>query len=241
MKLIQLQKNTMKNVYCLEMGPLIMTNDSLYLKSNASRLLELGKLTPNTFKAFVSFNELALGEGLITKRMKELIAVAVAHVTGCPYCIEAHVSAAKKLEASKEEIIEAIMIATALKAGSAIAHGLNGLNAFDQVDDDELYKKSKMIRFKELSGLNPETFKAFNKFDIEAMKSGLISSKDKELIAIAVAHVTGCAYCIEVHTKKAKQLGVSLEEITEAIFVATTLKAGSALAHSVNALNAYED
>lgn len=217
-----------------------MTNDSLYVKSNAKRLIELGKLAPDTFKAFVAFDQLALAEGLIPKRTKELIAIAVAHVTGCPYCIEAHVTAAKKLEASKEEMLEAVMVATALKAGSALAHGLNGLNAFDGGDDDELYKRSNMARFKELGGANPDAFKAFNKFDMEAMKPGLISQKDKELMAIAVAHVTGCAYCIEAHTQKAKQLGISLEEITEAIFVATALKAGSALAHSVNALNAYE-
>lgn len=217
-----------------------MTNDSLYVKSNAKRLMELGKLAPDTFKAFVAFDQLALAEGLIPKRTKELIAIAVAHVTGCPYCIEAHVTAAKKLEASKEEILEAVMVATALKAGSALAHGLNGLNAYDGAKDDELYKRSNMVRFKELGGANPDAFKAFNKFDMEAMKPGLISQKDKELMAIAVAHVTGCAYCIEAHTQKAKQLDISLEEITEAIFVATALKAGSALAHSVNTLNAYE-
>ncbi|MEI4770680.1 carboxymuconolactone decarboxylase family protein [Psychrobacillus sp. FJAT-51614] len=217
-----------------------MTNDSLYLKSNARRILELGKLAPDTFKAFIAFDQVALADGLIPKKTKELIAVAIAHVTGCPYCIEAHVSAAKKLEASKEEILEAVMVATALKAGSALAHGLNGLNAFTETKDDEMYKKSNMLRFKELSELDPDSFKAFNKFDMEAMKPGLIGRKDKELIAIAVAHVTGCAYCIEIHTKKAKQLDVSLEEITEAIFVATALKAGSALAHSVNALNAFE-
>lgn len=217
-----------------------MSNDSLYVKSNAKRLMELGKLAPDTFKAFVAFDQLALAEGLIPKKTKELIAIAVAHVTGCPYCIEAHVSAAKKLEASKEEMLEAVMVATALKAGSALAHGLNGLNAFDGGEDDELYKRSNMVRFKELGGANPDAFKAFNKFDMEAMKPGLISQKDKELMAIAVAHVTGCAYCIEAHTKKAKQLDISLEEITEAIFVATALKAGSALAHSVNALNSYE-
>ncbi|MFJ5770551.1 carboxymuconolactone decarboxylase family protein [Psychrobacillus sp. NPDC093180] len=217
-----------------------MTMDSLYVKSNAKRLTELGKHAPDTFKAFVAFDQLALAEGLIPKRTKELIAIAVAHVTGCPYCIEAHVTAAKKLEASKEEILEAVMVATALKAGSALAHGLNGLNAFDGTDDDELYKRSNMARFKELGGANPDAFKAFNKFDMEAMKPGLISQKDKELMAIAVAHVTGCAYCIEAHTQKAKQLGISLKEITESIFVATALKAGSALAHSVNALNAYE-
>lgn len=135
---------------------------------------------------------------------------------------------------------EAIMVATALKAGSAMAHGLNALQAFDGENNEELYKKSNMARFKEFTEISPEGFRSFNQFDKEAMKPGLISRKDKELIAIAVAHVTGCPYCIEIHTKNAKKLGISREELAEAIFVATALKAGSALAHSVNALNAYD-
>ncbi|MGG1658305.1 carboxymuconolactone decarboxylase family protein [Brevibacillus sp. NRS-1366] len=217
-----------------------MPNDSLYQKSYIRRLPELGKLAPDAFQAFMGFNKAALAEGNIPKKTKELIAVAVAHVTGCPYCIELHVSDARKLEASKEEIMEAVMVATALKAGSALAHGLNALNAYDKTEDEGLYKRSNLARFKEFQEIDPSTFQAFNAFDREALKAGLLSRKEKELIAVAVAHVTGCAYCIEVHTKKAKQLGMTLEELAEAIFVATALKAGSALAHSVNALNAYD-
>ncbi|WP_078427403.1 carboxymuconolactone decarboxylase family protein [Alkalihalobacterium alkalinitrilicum] len=217
-----------------------METNGLYQKSNIRRLSELSKLSPETFKAFFEFDKLALSDGLIPRKTKELIAVAVAHVTGCPYCIDAHVTAAKKVEASKEEMAEAIMVATALKAGSAIAHGLNALPAFDGDNEGDLYQKSNMSRFKEFNELSPEAFRAFNRFDMEAMKPGLLSEREKELIAIAIAHVTGCPYCIEVHTKSAKKLGVSREELAETIFVATALKAGSALAHSVNALNAYD-
>lgn len=217
-----------------------MEKNSLYQKSYIRRLSELAKLAPDTFKAFAEFDKLALADGMIPKKMKELIAIAVAHVTGCPYCIDAHVSNAKKLEVSKEEMTEAIMVATALKAGSALAHGLNALQAFDGENNEDLYQKTNIARFKEFNELNTDAFRGFNKFDLEAMKPGLLSKKDKELIAVAVAHVTGCAYCIEIHTNNAKKLDVSREELAEAIFVATALKAGSALAHSVNALNAYD-
>ncbi|MDQ1000051.1 AhpD family alkylhydroperoxidase [Neobacillus niacini] len=217
-----------------------MTNDSLYQKSYIRRLPELAKLAPDTFKGFAEFDKLALSDGLIPKKTKELMAVAVGHVTGCPYCIDSHVSSSKRLKVSKEEMAEAIMVATALKAGSAMAHGLNALQAYDEDNNEELYPKSNMARFKEFAELSPEGFRSFNQFDREAMKPGLISRKDKELIAIAIAHVTGCPYCIDIHTKNAKRLGISREELAEAIFVATALKAGSALAHSVNALNAYD-
>lgn len=218
-----------------------MSDDILYKKSYIRRLGELGKLAPETMKKFAAFDQQALSEGVLSKKTKELIAVAIAHVTGCPYCIEAHVTSAKRLEVSKEEMLEAIMVATALKAGSAIAHGVNALNAYDGTDGQELYRRSNKNRLNEFKDINADLFGAFSQFNQQALKNGLLSRKEKELIAVAVAHVTGCAYCIDSHTKSAKQLGVTLEELAESIFVATALKAGSALAHSVNALNAYND
>lgn len=218
-----------------------MSEESLYQKSNIKRLPELSKLAPEAFKSFSEFDKAALADGEIPQKTKELIAVAVAHVTGCPYCIDIHVNAAKKLEASKEEMAEAIMVATALKAGSAMAHGVNAIQAYDGNNEGNLYAKSNISRLKEFAKLAPEAFKAFTQLDKEAMQPGQISQKDKELIAVAVAHVTGCPYCIEIHTNNAKDLNVSKEEMGEAILVGTALKAGSAVAHSVNALNAYGD
>ena len=89
--------------------------------------------------------------------------------------------------------------------------------------------------------MNGDTFKAFIDFDQQALKAGKLSVKEKELIAVAVAHTTGCPYCIELHTKAAKKAGASLEEVAESIFVAVALNAGAALAHGVNALNAYTE
>lgn len=127
---------------------------------------------------------------------------------------------------------EAIMVATALKAGSAMAHDLNALQAYDGENNEELYKKSNMSRFKEFIEISPK--------DYILNDAWTDQEKGKELIAIAVVHVTGCTYCIDIHTKNAKKLGLLCEELAKAIFVATALKAGTALAHSINALNAYD-
>src|SRR3546814_10680478 len=64
-----------------------------------------------------------LEDGAIPRKYRELIAIAVAHATGCVYCIEAHVKEARKIDVSKEELSEAIMISSALCAGAAGAHG----------------------------------------------------------------------------------------------------------------------
>lgn len=216
------------------------TEEALYQKSYINRLSELGDLAPDTFKAFAHFERSALAEGKLSRKLKELIAIAVAHTTGCPYCIDVHVKAGKKEGVTKEELSEAVLVATALKAGSAMAHGVNALNAYDEIANEELYKASYFNRLKEFSALNGDIFKAFVDFDTKSLKGNLLSVKEKELIAVAVAHTTGCPYCIDIHTKGAKEAGVTKEELAESIFVATALKAGSAIAHSVNALNAYD-
>jgi AhpD family alkylhydroperoxidase len=218
----------------------MMSNDGLYNKSYFNRLGELSDLAPEVFKAFAQFDKLALSEGKLTKKLKELIAIAVAHTTGCPYCIEVHVKNGKSQDISKEEMSEAILVATALKAGSALAHGVNALNAYDGNGDEDLYKASYFNRLKEFSKLNGDIFSSFVDFDQKSMKEGALSVKEKELIAVAVAHTTGCPYCIDVHTKGAKRANATKEEAAESIMVATALKAGSALAHSVNALNAFD-
>ena len=217
-----------------------MAQESLYQKENIKRLSEFSKLAPDAFKSFAALDGAAVEEGVIPRRTKELIAIAVAHVTGCPYCIDIHVNAAKELDVSKEEIAEAILVATSLKAGSAMAHGVNALQAYDGNNDGDLYEASNIDRLGEFAKLAPDAFRAFAQLDKEAVKPGEVSGKDKELIAIAVAHVTGCPYCIEIHTANAKKLDVTKEEMAEAILVATSLKAGSAMAHGVNALNAYD-
>ncbi len=56
------------------------------------------------------------------------------------------------------------------------------------------------------------------------------------MIAVAAAHITRCPYCIEGHTKKARQAGATDQEIGEAIFVAMAMSAGASLAHATIAM-----
>lgn len=230
----------MKSILTVEWRIKMVNNYSLYLKSNIEKLKEFNEYTPDSYKKFVKFNKQSLNEGTLSQKIKELTAVAVAHTTGCAYCIDHHVKSLKKLGGTKEELAETIMVATALKAGSSMAHSVNALNAYDGIEDDELYKASYFNRLKEIGKIDSSRFKAFVDFDSEAMKAGFLSTKEKELIAIAVAHTTGCPYCIELHVKSAKQEGVTKEELAEIIMVATILKAGSTISHGVNGFIAYE-
>jgi AhpD family alkylhydroperoxidase len=69
--------------------------------------------------------------------VKELIALAVAHTTQCPYCIESHVKAAKKAGASDSEIAEAIFVTAALRAGGAFAHSTVSMGVIKEMESGE--------------------------------------------------------------------------------------------------------
>ena len=85
--------------------------------------------------------------------------------------------------------------------------------------------------------LAPEIHRAFDEFSKQVFAAGALPEKTKQLIAVAVAHVTQCPYCISGHTKLAHRKGVTDEEIMEAIWVAAEMRAGGAFAHSTVALH----
>jgi AhpD family alkylhydroperoxidase len=85
--------------------------------------------------------------------------------------------------------------------------------------------------------LAPETHRAFSAFSQEVFASRALDAKTKQLIAVAVAHVTQCPYCIRGHTKAALRAGASDYELMEAIWVAAEMRAGAAYAHSTIALD----
>ena len=79
-------------------------------------------LAPNQQAAFDAFGKAVFAEGALPAKVKQIIAVAVAHVTQCPYCINGHTKAALRAGATPEELTEAIWVAAEMRAGGAYAH-----------------------------------------------------------------------------------------------------------------------
>lgn len=95
---------------------------------------EMGKLAPTDFHAWLGLDNIVRREdGAIPRKYRELIALAVACTTQCPYCIEVHVKGAKTAGASREEIAESSLVAAALRAGAAATHGAMALKFYDQL------------------------------------------------------------------------------------------------------------
>ena len=99
----------------------------MYDMKNMTKLPRLGELAPEALKAFVAFDEAVVKAGVIPLKYKDLIAVAVALTTQCPYCIEIHAKRAKKAGATEQELAETTLLAAALRAGGAVTHGTHAL------------------------------------------------------------------------------------------------------------------
>ena len=99
----------------------------MYDMKNMRKLGKLAELAPETFKAFQAFDAAVMKNGLVPLKYKELIAVGVALTTQCPYCIDIHTKKAKKAGATEVELAETTMVAAALRAGGAVAHGTHTL------------------------------------------------------------------------------------------------------------------
>ena len=99
----------------------------LYDMKNLDKMKMVGVHAPETMAAFVAFDRAALAEGAIPRKYKELMALAVALTTQCPYCIELHSNKARELGGSELEMAETVLVAAALRAGAAVTHGTHAM------------------------------------------------------------------------------------------------------------------
>lgn len=95
------------------------------------------RLAPKPADAFKAFSQAVFADGALLAKIKQLIAVAVAHVTQCPYCIRGHTKAAMQHGATPQEIMEAIWVAAEMRAGGACAHSAIALDTIAYVKSEK--------------------------------------------------------------------------------------------------------
>jgi AhpD family alkylhydroperoxidase len=100
----------------------------MYDMKNLSRLKKLDEKAPDAMKAFWAFDKAAFAAGALDVQQKQLIAVAVALTTQCPYCIEVHTKAARDAGADDAQLAETAVVAAAIRAGGAITHATHLLH-----------------------------------------------------------------------------------------------------------------
>lgn len=116
-----------------------MSND-IFPQTTRDLVAARKKLAPHIHDAFTAFSERVFAEGALPTKTKQLIAVAAAHVTQCPYCIRGHTKAALRHGATPEEIMEAIWIAAEMRAGAAYAHSVLALDTIEEVQSKQQSK-----------------------------------------------------------------------------------------------------
>jgi AhpD family alkylhydroperoxidase len=103
--------------------------DSLYQPTTPEQAKRRKELAPGVHDAFEAFSKAVFADGALPEKTKQLIAVAVAHVTQCPYCITGHTKLAQRKGATPEQIMEAVWVAAEMRAGGAFAHSTLALAA----------------------------------------------------------------------------------------------------------------
>jgi AhpD family alkylhydroperoxidase len=106
-------------------------NETLYPKATRDIAARRRELAPEAEAAFQAFSKAVFAEGALPAKTKQLIAVAVAHVTQCPYCITGHTKAAKRAGATPQELMEAVWVAAEMRAGGAYANSALMINTLE--------------------------------------------------------------------------------------------------------------
>ncbi len=99
------------------------------------------------------------------------------------------------------------------------------------------YHPQDLLKFEEISEGAPELAKKFFDYYAAVFAEGELTEREKALIALAVAHTVQCPYCIDAYTQACLEKGSNLNEMTEAIHVATAIRGGSSLVHGVQMRN----
>ena len=102
---------------------------------------------------------------------------------------------------------------------------------------DHYYKPEHLARFGEIAEGSPALAKKFFDYYGAVFADGALSTREKSLIALAVAHAVKCPYCIDAYTQDTLSKGCDMDQVTEAIHVAAAITGGAALVHGLQARN----
>lgn len=102
---------------------------------------------------------------------------------------------------------------------------------------DSYYRPEDLAHFSDIGKDAPELWKTFQQWYGSVFAPGALTSREKALIALAVAHAVQCPYCIDAYTRDSLAKGADLPQMTEAVHVAAAIKGGAALVHATQMRN----
>ncbi len=108
--------------------------DAYYRRQDLERFGEVGEERSDLYEAYEQWSQRVFAEGALSRKSKHLMAMAVAHAIHCPYCIDAHTRSAYSAGATREEITEAIHVASVIRGGACLVHGVQALDALEEME-----------------------------------------------------------------------------------------------------------
>ncbi|MDR2500880.1 MAG: arsenosugar biosynthesis-associated peroxidase-like protein [Treponema sp.] len=105
-----------------------------YNPEDLARFGAMGEDAPELWEGFTAYYGKVFAEGALTAREKALIAFGVAHAIQCPYCIDSYAQALLEMGVTREQMIEAVHAAAAIRGGAALAHGMQAKNAIGKLE-----------------------------------------------------------------------------------------------------------
>ena len=102
--------------------------ETYYQPDDLQKFGEIADGAPDLAKKFFDYYNAVFAEGELTEREKSLIALAVAHAVQCPYCIDAYTQSCLEKGSNQAEMTEAIHVATAIRGGASLVHGVQMRN-----------------------------------------------------------------------------------------------------------------
>lgn len=102
------------------------------------------------------------------------------------------------------------------------------------------YQSQDLKKFKNITDWTPELGTKFFEYYNSVFQEGALSSREKSLIALAVAHTVQCPYCIDAYTQDGLQRGIERNEMMEAVHVAAAIRGGASLVHGVQMMEVYD-
>ena len=106
---------------------------------------------------------------------------------------------------------------------------------------DVYYKSEDLKKFGNITRVNKELGEKYFDYYNSVMAEGTLSEREKALIALAVAHVLKCPYCIEAYTQTSLEKGADEEQMNEAVHVSAAIAAGVTLVHSTQMMNKIDE
>jgi 4-carboxymuconolactone decarboxylase len=104
-----------------------------YDEEDLGRFSEIGKYCPDLYQKFMAWYEACQADGALSRREKALIGLAVAHAVQCPYCIDAYSQSCLEAGSNLEQMTEAIHMASAIRGGASLIHGVQSHNSVGKV------------------------------------------------------------------------------------------------------------